>query len=132
MLHSDAIFVKTVFKLTFEYFTYLVYFTLHLNYRHAKVRRHVCYYALDFSNHGILNLLFEGFKVKINQTVELDEILVIFQCEGNGSSYSYRYREVRQTRVCNIKIRNGEFYLIIALEIDKIDFSLKWTLSTKC
>ena len=78
MLHSYAIFVKTVFKLTFEYFAYLVYFTLHLNYRHAKVRRHVCYYALDFSNHGILNLLFEGFKVKINQTVELDEILVIF------------------------------------------------------
>ena len=78
MFHFDTKLIKTVFKFSFEDFTYLVYFTLHLNHGHAKVRRHVCYYALDFSNHGILNLLFEGFKVKINQTVELDEILVIF------------------------------------------------------
>ena len=125
MLHSYAIFVKTVFKLTFEYFTYLVYFTLHLNYGHAKVRRHVCYYALDFSNHHIFNLFFEGFQIKVNKTIEFDEILVIFQSEGNGSSYSYRYGEVRQTRVCNIKIRNGEFYLIISLKVDEINFSLK-------
>ena len=78
MFHFDTKLIKTVFKFSFEDFTYLVYFTLHLNHGHAKVRRHVCYYALDFSNHGIFNLLFEGFKVKINQTVELDEILVIF------------------------------------------------------
>ena len=52
--------------------------------------------------------------------------------EGYGTSYCYRHRKVWQTRVCNIKIRNGKFYLIVALEIDKIDFSLKWTLSTKC
>ena len=81
MLHSYAIFVKTVFKFSFEDFTYLVYSTLHLNHRHAKVRRHVCYYALDFSNHGILNLLFEGFQIKVNKTIKFDEILVIFQSE---------------------------------------------------
>ena len=52
--------------------------------------------------------------------------------EGYGTSYCYRHRKVWQTWICNIKIRNGKFYLIVALEIDKIDFSLKWTLSTKC
>ena len=126
MLHSYAIFVKTVFKFPFEDFTYLVYFTFHLNYRHAKVRRHVCYYALDFSNHGILNLLFEGFQIKVNKTIKFDEILVILQSEGYGTSYRYRHRKVWQTWICNIKIRNGKFYLIISLKVDEINFSLKW------
>ena len=132
MFHFDTKFIKTIFKFSFEDFTYLVYFTLHLNHGHAKVRRHVCYYALDFSNHGILNLLFEGFQIKVNKTIKFDEILVILQSEGYGTTNRYRHRKVWQTWICNIKIRNGKFYLIIALEIDKIDFSLKWTLSTKC
>ena len=126
MLHSYAIFIKTVFKFSFENFAYLVYFTLHLNYRHAKVRRHVCYYALDFSNHGILNLLFEGFQIKINQTIELNKFFVILQCKSKGTTYRYRHGKVWKTWICYIKIRNGEFYLIISLKVDEINFSLKW------
>ena len=132
MFHLDTKFIKTIFKFSFEDFTYLVYFTFHLDNRHTKVRGHVGYYTLNLANHSVLYLFFECFEVKVYKTIKFDEVLVILQSKSKSTTYSYRHRKVWQTRVCDIKIRNCKLYLIISLEIDKIDFSLKWTLSTKC
>ena len=126
MLHSYAIFVKTIFQSSFQDFAYFIDFTFHLYDWHTKVTRNICNYAFDFSHHHIFNLFFEGFQIKVNKTIKFDEILVIFQSEGYGTSYCNRNGKVWQTGICNIKIRNCKLYLVITLKVDEINFSLKW------
>ena len=70
--------------------------------------------------------------VNASEDSELYKLLHVRQGKSDLSSYCHRNCEINKSRVCHVKVWYAKLYLIVALQIEEINFGRKRRRASKC
>ena len=111
---------------------YLCNLSFYLQNRNTVFDRIVGNILFDQLFEVITYLVAKSFKTEIDQSVELYKLLYVRQGKSDLSSCCHRNCEINKSRVCHVKVWYAKLYLIVALQIEEINFGRKRRRASKC